>query len=56
MKLQKMLNRKVEGKEYSKWIIVLPQKEIADLGWKEGIELKTKIKKDRIILLPEKSA
>jgi hypothetical protein len=39
MKLQKQLSRKVGDKKYEKWVIVLPPKKIAELGWGEGQEL-----------------
>jgi hypothetical protein len=39
MKLQKRFNRRVGDKEYSKWVVVLPDNEVSRLGWKEGIEL-----------------
>ena len=39
MKLQKRFNRKVGEKEYSKWVIILPQEKVEELGWKEGTEL-----------------
>lgn len=31
------------GKEYTKWVIVLPPSIVRQLGWKEGQELKTQI-------------
>jgi len=39
VKLQKRFNRRVGDKEYSKWVVVLPDNEVSRLGWKEGIEL-----------------
>jgi len=45
MKLQKRLSRKYEGKEYYKYIVVIPEKEIKKSGFKEGDELKTETKK-----------
>jgi hypothetical protein len=39
MKLQKRFNRKVGTKEYSKWVVVLPDTFVTKLGWKEGMEL-----------------
>jgi hypothetical protein len=29
----------VGDKEYSKWVVVLPDNEVNRLGWKEGIDL-----------------
>ena len=39
VKLQKTFNRRVGDKEYSKWVVVLPDNEVTRLGWREGIEL-----------------
>ena len=39
VKLQKRFNRSVGDKEYSKWVVVLPDNEVTRLGWREGIEL-----------------
>jgi antitoxin component of MazEF toxin-antitoxin module len=41
VKLQRRFNRKVGNKEYSKWIVVLPEACVAELGWKEGTELES---------------
>lgn len=38
MKLQRQ-KTKVKGREYSKWVIIIPPKDIEKLGWKEGEEL-----------------
>jgi antitoxin component of MazEF toxin-antitoxin module len=50
MKLQKRFNRKVGDKEYSKWVVVLPNEKVEELGWKEGEELDLDTKRDAIIL------
>ncbi|MGA8913374.1 MAG: AbrB/MazE/SpoVT family DNA-binding domain-containing protein [Nitrososphaeraceae archaeon] len=55
MKLQKRFNRKVPGKEYSKWVVVLPNDKVEELGWKEGVELDLDSKKGTIILRPKDS-
>jgi bifunctional DNA-binding transcriptional regulator/antitoxin component of YhaV-PrlF toxin-antitoxin module len=39
MKLQKQLTRKIGNQEYSKYVLVLPSKDIEKLGWKQGQEL-----------------
>ena len=36
LKLQKQLSRKVGDKEYPKWMITIPPKQIRSLGWTEG--------------------
>jgi bifunctional DNA-binding transcriptional regulator/antitoxin component of YhaV-PrlF toxin-antitoxin module len=57
VKLQKRFNRKVGNKEYSKWVVVLPNTLVAEVGWKEGIELEadTNPKKNSLVLKPKKS-
>jgi len=50
MKLQKQLSRKFKGKEYPKWIVVIPPDKIRELGWKEGEELEAKFFHDELIL------
>ena len=52
MKLQKQLSRKIEGKEYAKWVIVVPPSKVEELGWKEGQELKERINGDKLVLIP----
>ena len=46
MKLQKVKAREYKGKPIYKYMIVIPPKDIKELGWKEGIELEG-IVKDR---------
>ncbi len=50
MKLQKQLSRKVEGKEYDKYVAVLPPESVKESGFKEGDELKAEAKKGEIKL------
>ena len=52
MRLQKHGSRKVEGKEYFKWTLVIPPGEIEELGWKEGIELEPRKQGKRLIIEP----
>lgn len=54
MKLQKHFSRKVKGKEYSKWVVVLPPKMVEKLKWKEGEELESEIFHGGLIILPKK--
>ena len=54
MKLQKHGSRKVDGKEYFKWTVVIPPSEVEELGWKEGTELESKTVKDKLLLKPTK--
>jgi hypothetical protein len=51
MKLQKRFNRKVAGKEYNKWVVIIPQDEIEKLGWQEGVELQPIIKDGKLVLI-----
>jgi antitoxin component of MazEF toxin-antitoxin module len=53
VKLQKRFNRKVGNKEYSKWVVVLPNDKVQELGWKEGVELDIDNKKGAITLRPK---
>ena len=48
MKLQKRLSRKYKGKEYHKYLLVIPSKEIKKSGFKEGDILKIKTKKGKM--------
>ena len=48
MKLQKRLSRKYKGKEYYKYILVIPEKEIKKSGFKEGDKLKINTKLGKV--------
>lgn len=52
-RLQKHFSRKVEGKEYSKYVVVIPQESVEKLGWKEGQKLEEKVQGRRYVLEPE---
>jgi hypothetical protein len=54
LKLQKRLNRKVGNKEYSKWVVVLPENKISNLGWKEGVDLEVNITRKGTLELKSK--
>jgi len=43
VKLQKQLSRHFGGREYAKWVVVLPPKLVKQLGWREGMELLAEI-------------
>jgi hypothetical protein len=45
VKLQKRFSRRVGKKEYSKWVLVLPNDKIEQAGWKERVELDLDAKK-----------
>lgn len=53
MKLQKQLSRKVGSKEYPKWVITIPPKQIKALGWKEGEYLESEINNQELIIQRE---
>jgi antitoxin component of MazEF toxin-antitoxin module len=53
MKLQKQLSRKVGSKEYPKWVIAIPPKQIATLGWKEGEYLESEVNSQELIIRRE---
>jgi antitoxin component of MazEF toxin-antitoxin module len=53
VKLQKQLSRKVGNKEYQKWVITIPPKQIGSLGWKEGEFLESKVNSQELIIRRE---
>ena len=53
MKLQKQLSRKYGGKEYPKWVIIVPPKRIKELGWQEGESLETEVKNQNLLIKKE---
>jgi len=50
VRLQKQLSRKVEGKEYPKYVVTISPKCIEELGWKEGEELTGNINEGKLII------
>jgi len=48
MKLQRRLSRKYKGKEYHKYVLVIPSEEVKKSGFKEGDELNLNSKKGEI--------
>ena len=54
MKLQKQLSRKVDDKEYPKYVVTIPPKQIEEVGWKEGTELIAAVEEGQIVLRPKK--
>ena len=49
-KLQKQISRKVGKKEYSKYVVVIPEEIVKETGLKEGEELLIKSNKEKIII------
>jgi hypothetical protein len=54
VKLQKQLSRKVDDKEYPKYVVTIPPKHIAEVGWNEGTELIAVVEEGTIVLRPKK--
>ena len=50
MRLIKQHGRKYEGKDYYKYIVVIPNKIIEKVGWKGGEDLDIEVKKDKVII------
>jgi len=53
LKLQKQLSRKVGAKEYPKWVITIPPKQVKELGWGEGEFLESEIGNQELIIRKE---
>lgn len=53
IKLQKQLSRRVGNKEYPKWVIIVPPKQIDALAWKEGECLESEINNQELIVRRE---
>jgi len=53
MRLQKQLSRKVGNKEYPKWVITIPPKQIETLGWTEGEFLESEINDQELVIQKE---
>jgi len=50
MRLQKQVNRVVEDKEYSKYVLVIPPEDVSKLEWKEGEELMHEVRDQTLII------
>lgn len=50
MRLQKHGSRKVEGKEYFKWTLIVPPETVKELGWEEGEELVPSLKGKKLVI------
>jgi len=50
MKLQRHLAYTYKGKKHYKSVIVIPDNFVMKLGWKQGQELESDIKADKLIL------
>jgi bifunctional DNA-binding transcriptional regulator/antitoxin component of YhaV-PrlF toxin-antitoxin module len=50
MKLQKQVAYKYKDKTHHKYVIILPENTVVELGWKEGQELDLEIQQSRLII------
>ncbi len=50
MRLLSTKSREYKGREYQKYIIILPSKLIEKLGWKTGQELEAEEKNGKLII------
>jgi bifunctional DNA-binding transcriptional regulator/antitoxin component of YhaV-PrlF toxin-antitoxin module len=50
MQLQKQSSRVYKGKEYPKYLIVIPPKNVETLGWNEQDELESNIQDGELII------
>lgn len=50
MKLQKQLSRRVGNKEYPKWVISIPPKQVKALGWSEGQSLEGEVTDQKLVI------
>jgi antitoxin component of MazEF toxin-antitoxin module len=53
VRLQKQLSRKVGNKEYPKWIITIPPKQVEALGWNEGELLESEVNSRELVIRRE---
>lgn len=50
MKITKTINRKVDGKNYYKFIVTIPNKHLIDLGWDDHTSLVMDVKDGKLII------
>ena len=50
MRLIKQHGREYQGKDYFKFIVVIPNKIIEKLGWRGGEDLEAEVKGDKLII------
>ncbi|MBI2549860.1 AbrB/MazE/SpoVT family DNA-binding domain-containing protein [Candidatus Woesearchaeota archaeon] len=50
MRLLSQKSREYKGKDYHKFWIVIPNKLIEKLGWKQGDELEAEEKNDKLVI------
>ena len=54
MKLQKQVAYKYKGKPHHKYVIIIPEEIVTNLGWKEGQALVTEVDGSKLIVGLEK--
>jgi bifunctional DNA-binding transcriptional regulator/antitoxin component of YhaV-PrlF toxin-antitoxin module len=50
MKLQKQIAYKYKDKTHHKYVLIIPENLVNELGWKEGQELAITVDKNRLII------
>lgn len=55
LRLQKQVSRKYKGREYPKWVITVPPKQIEELGWGEGEFLEGEVTHQELTIRKENS-
>ena len=53
MKLLSQKHSEYKGKQYKKFWIIIPNKIIEKLGWKEGSELNADLKNEKLVIQKE---
>ena len=53
MRLQRQMSRRYKGKEYPKWMITVPPKQIEELGWVEGEFLESEVIRQELTIKKE---
>lgn len=56
MKLQKRYAYTTAGKDYHKFVVILPPDQIDALGWSGGEELESLVRKEGLLLRPKRDA
>ena len=54
MKLQKQVAYKYKDKTHYKYVLIIPQEYISELGWVAGQELDTRIDNSRLVIEEKK--
>jgi hypothetical protein len=50
LRLQKQKTREIKGKEYFRWTVIIPPATVRKLHWKEGQELRERVKGKRLVI------